>query len=175
MRVSERCGSQTICNVLEIRLCPDSWAKVREVAELRGVSFSGVVRGLVFRMIRRRDAEGYVRGLRGYGAWEARAKRRRGGSAVKHRHMMTLYGKDELFIRLTAARFECTMTHLVRVAIEKGLDQLLDTLKREAAQRAQRAFSFWLGIKTFQDMEFRSLQPGKMCFLLRRFTKSKYT
>ena len=106
-----------------------------------------------------------------------KAMDRRPRSSEKHRHRLCLYGEDELFIRLSAARLRCTMTHLVRIALEKYLDSLLMMTTRLPGSKKigyRDAVWYWLGIKVYYDVELPSIQSSKVCFQFLRYHKLDY-
>lgn len=175
-------------SIVEVRLCDDIWKKVRLVAHLRRVSYSWVVRYATFRLIRRKNPAGYI-GYAGnprfcptfrdydYVKLNEAAWRRRAGSDEKHRHRLCLYGSDELYLRLTAALLGCTMTHLVRLALEKYLDSMVPRVRRRVrlgARAVERAFWFWLGIKLHEAVEFPNTSPIYRNFSFKKYPKYKY-
>lgn len=160
-------------------MCDDMWRRVVDLAEVSGRSYSWVVRYAVFRLIRRKSRQGHL----GYvgnpafreclgnvltphplnrGVWGRRA-----GSAAKHRHRLCLYGEDELYIRLAAAQLGCSMTHLVRLAIEK---YAMGTSLRVV----NTPFFYWLGIKTVRVVELPTISFEKIHFEFKPYSRSSY-
>jgi len=165
--------------VLEIRLCEDTWEKIKRVATARESSFSWVVRYAIFRMIKRKSLHPNVSSVYesndNFGSenkYNDRVNKRRHGSAEKHRHRLCLYGEDELFIRLSAARLGCTMTHMVRLALEKYLDSLVAA--GVSFSRFRRAAWYWLGIKVHYGVEFPTIEISKVSFHFFRYQKIEY-
>ncbi|MES0491130.1 MAG: hypothetical protein ABUK01_14115 [Leptospirales bacterium] len=116
-------------NILEVRLKSEIWKRIVRIALHKDKTYSWVVRYCLFRLIKRTDARkniGYCQRF-----WEkpkfkklqALAKEHLGVEEM-HRHKLCLYGEDEFFIRMTAGLMYCTMTHLVRLALESNLDKL---------------------------------------------------
>lgn len=177
-------------SIIEVRLCGDTWEKVQKVSYIKNSSYSWVVRYAVFRLIRRRRPEVFMKGRSelsdGFDFFPAsekfrllndRALRRRKGSSAKHRHKLCLYGEDELLIRLVAIKVMCSMTHLVRLALEWYLDSLLNSaLKRRYGRERffHEAFWYWLGIKVQQAVEFPSLSLTSVKFNFKRYEKYDY-
>ncbi len=171
-------------SILEIRLCQDTWKKVQQVARIKNSSYSWVVRYALFRLIKRSNMRRYLNSLhRTFGRHTIQetdkllvlnefARQRRFRSDLKHRHRLCLYGADEVFIRLAAAQMGCTMTHLVRLALEFYLDRMLGSLGVKS--RARQAFWYWLGIKVTQDVEFHTLPLPKRYIHLHRYPKWEY-
>jgi len=175
--------------VLEIRLCMDIWEKIQKVATMRDKSYSWVVRCSVFRLIKRKDLNKYIMSgqdcqfplsftrVSMFSEVNKKALERRHQNSEKHRHRLCLYGEDELFLRLSAARLRCTMTHLVRLALEKYLNSLLivtNPFSRSKVNRYRDAVWYWLGIKVHYDVEFPSIDSSKVCFQFQRYHKLDY-
>ncbi len=175
-------------SILEIRLCPDTWEKVRQIARIKKVSYSWVVRYSLFRLIKRNRPSQYLYFSGGFPfeilsrelKWlklKSKVEKRRTGSNLKHRHRLCLYGEDELYIRLVAAQLRCTMTHLVRLALERFLDSILNSLHRQVGSKgmvATDAFWYWLGIKLMQAVELPSLCMRELKFKFLRFKRTDY-
>ena len=176
-------------HVLEIRLGQERWSIIKEIAEVKNRSYSWVVRYAVFRLIKRNNPERYTRQILNIGDGagsdlndnlseiDKRVREQRFGSRLKHRHRLCLYGEDELFIRISAAKLGCTMTHLVRLALEKHLDLMLDRFTKSSViggGRVPDAFWYWLGIKIHHDVEFPIKSLSKQYFNFKRFQKRQY-
>lgn len=173
--------------VLEVRICPDLWEEVCRAAEMRGRSYSWVVRYCLFRLIKRKSAKAFIgfagnprRGIfcmapQRFSSYNEMAWARRGGSN-KHRHRLCLYGEDELYIRAVAASLRCTMTHLVRLALLRYLGSLfrVEPLGRDGRLPLSPWFFYWLGIKLQYGVEIPALASEKVHFNFIRFTKSHY-
>ena len=150
--------------VLEIRLCQDTWRKISELAKLREESYSRIVRYALFRLIsrpnlRRRIGEdsNNKRAYANYEMLETRAYKRRENYRIKHRHRLCLYGEDEILVRLTAAQLRCTMTHLVRLALEYRLDEMLwQEMDKWTKKGHQAAAWHYLGQKCYKDVKFHN-------------------
>lgn len=169
-------------NILEIRVCPNRWAQVKRVAGWRERSYSWVVRYCVFRFIRshrslkrlKRSGEDFKQGVL--------ADRRRSthDGALRqvtapnlHRHRLCLYGDDELYIRVTAAALNFTMTHLVRLALEWNLDRLEGSTIGRPNVFHSRAFCL-LGVKLYTGVDFPIGYPEVKQILLHRFPRKAY-
>ena len=154
-----------IDSILEIRLHDETWGKIVRIANIKHKSFSWVVRYAVFRLIKRKDHVKYIQGWESEDRHEkfrnlselARVKRvpTTGSHGSMHRHKLCLYGEDELLIRLCAARLSCTMSHLVRLALEWNLDNLGKSICNKLGRFHHLSF-FWLGIKLFRDVEIHN-------------------
>ncbi len=172
-----------IKSVLEIRLCEDIWNRVQGASALTGKSYSWVVRYAVFRLIRRARLRDYI-GYAGNPAFcdshgklfrphplNRKVWARRSESGIKHRHRLCLYGEDELFIRLAAARLGCTMTHLVRLALEKYLAIFIDAWVHS---RSGIVFFYWLGIKIFKGVEFHTFSKDEHIITYEKFSPKDF-
>ncbi len=177
-------------SVLEIRICRDMWENIATVAKVRGVSYSWVVRYALFRLIRRKNPLrfigqvgnpqkiifywGKIRSIR---SLNNKAWKRRVNSSLKHRHRLCLYGEDELYIRLTAVSLECSMTHLVRLALEMYLPRLLSLVGRSAGlwkSMMSQVFFYWLGIKVNAGVEFHASSAMEKQWSFERYMKFEY-
>ncbi len=177
-----------IDSVIEVRICPDMWEKVKKISRFRSRSYSWVVRYAIFRMIKRHNPVQHIRyagnprfdhNFENYfdfrkineAAWV-----RRTGSASKHRHRLCLYGRDELFIRLIAISLGCTMSHLIRMALEKNLDLMVQNLfiPHGLPGVVRRAFWFYLGIKLHHDVEFPPRWTENIQFCFNRYKIFEY-
>ncbi len=171
-------------SILEIRLCSDTWEKIEKVAWARMRSRSWVVRYALFRLIKRKgfsyslgNPNRFSGGRNPFYEINEKAWARRYQSNLKHRHRLCLYGEDELFIRLAAVSLGCSITHLVRVALEKYLDTMHVTRRRAfgiSGIRATAVFWFWLGIKMFAAVELPIKSTRIKCFHFIPFQKRDY-
>ncbi len=187
---SYQTSSEYIENVLEIRLCLDTWEKIKRISKVRKTSYSWVVRYATFRLIKRKNVSSFILGKQEFsqldGFWfngphlklNQRVLLRRPYSRLKHRHKLCLYGADELLIRLTAARLGCSMTHLIRFALEKYVDKLMDHLFQTSPKRflsaSHLAFWYWLGIKIQRDVEFPTKSISLRLIHFSKYEKHDY-
>ncbi|MES0491966.1 MAG: hypothetical protein ABUK01_18375 [Leptospirales bacterium] len=170
--------------ILEIRLGIGSWNQIKSVATARDLTCSWVVRYAVFRMIKRRNLQGYITGAgslvmdKKFKLLNERVKANRAGSADKHRHKLCLYGEDEMFIRLAAMQMRCTMTHLVRLALEYYLPRMVSKIQTVGFLPLgffSRSSTYWLGIKLYAGVTIpgrRGIEQVHIKF--RSFEKSDY-
>jgi len=165
-------------NILEIRLKPETWAKVVKIAEMNRTTYSWVVRYCVFRLIKRKDPR---RSVGNVISWNNSAKFNmmdlRAGEHLNadnlHRHKLCLYEEDEFFIRISAALMHCTMTHLVRLALEWYLDEL----ERQSTNRPSRFHEYafyWLGIKIYRGVVLPTYKPENKDLCLERLPNTAY-
>lgn len=169
-------GARPDC-ILEIRLSQEMWRRVAVAAQKKGSTYSWVVRYCLFRLIRpmhpmRPGRPGFAASpLGGLGGesrfarlWEDAARQKH--APRLHRHRLCLYGVDELYVRTCAAMLGCTMTHLVRLALEAQLSRL-------EAENPQASF-YWLGIKRHLDVDFPIGTTAHTAIFLRRFPLAAY-
>jgi len=171
-------------HVLEIRLCAETWNKIKLIAAMRNRSYSWVVRYATFRTIKRKDIQSFFQGngseklARKFSELDEAAKKRKNSNSVKHRHKLCLYGEDELYIRVTAAQMGCTMTHLIRVALEYRLVEMLmktSFLSRIGRfGRFSRASWYWMGIKVYCVREFPNSSISSRYFEFKAYEKDEY-
>ncbi|GAB4436799.1 MAG: hypothetical protein OHK0011_19890 [Turneriella sp.] len=109
-----------ISNLIEIRLAPAQWNRIKAAARKRHRTYSTISRYCVLRLARKCSLR-----------WTKRLEKTRRevekGLPVApdlHRHMMCLYGDDEKIIRLAAMDLGLTMTAFARLAIELYLPLL---------------------------------------------------
>ena len=173
-------------SVLEIRLCAETWDKVKRVAISRESSYSWVVRYALFRLIKHRNPKDYAKNVidsrispdsneeSTYDDFNNQVREMRHGSSIKHRHRLCLYGDDEIFVRLIAAQVGCTMTHLIRLALQMYLDSMLRICVRRGLRRFREAAWYWLGIKSYYDVEFHNIVNDKVSYQFNRFHELDY-
>lgn len=183
-------------SILEIRLCPEMWQRIKWVAERRQSTYSWVVRYALFRLIKRVDPKKCYShiGNPGFGsasfgspagggpnerAWARRSGASRKGADAKHRHRLCLYGADEQAIRHASSYYGCTMTHLTRVALELHFERIYAAMLKTSRGASRmtpmsRAFWFWLGIKIYQGVEFHSLSLEQRMLHFQRYPKGSY-
>ena len=170
-------------HILEIRLPYLTWNKIKWVASNKNQSYSWVVRYAIFRMIKRSmqfhpDTEVLEMRSKKIARLHELVQKERVDCKKKHRHRLCLYGKDELFIRLSAARLGCTMTHLVRLALALYLDGLVNKFpffrpSKDFFGRFSGPAWRCLGIKVFRGVKFPTLRPNQH-FEFKYYNSSDY-
>ena len=180
---------ENVDSVLEIRLCSKTWAKVKRIAEARNKSYSWVVRYTLFRLIKRKNLNEYIISTQSSNVPDSNdsksilndcnkgLRKRLQGGKEKHRHRLCLYGEDELYIRLCSVRLRCTMSHLVRLGIDRYLDALIISITRSGKEKLgqfSKAAWYWLGIKAHYDVDFHTINISKLHLNFKPFDKSEY-
>jgi len=171
---------EPVTNLLEIRLCQNTWERIKSIAIQRDRTCSWVIRYLLFRMIKRKSFEKIIDG---YGSSEIEARyneksliakeKKYGASKSHHRYNLCLHGSDEVAIRLAAIQIRCTMTHLVRLAIEWYIEEL-EEKTNSGNTKLFDLFFFYLGIKHFKTLEFHSPNLSNKSFLFCSYTSGEY-
>jgi hypothetical protein len=118
-----------IANILEVRLAPVHWNRIKILVWQRRRTYSTITRYCVLKLARKCS----LRWTPKLSAATQRVKKGMDVALRLHRHMMCLYGEDEKLIRLAAIELGLTLTAFVRMAIELYLDSLA------MANRSQRS------------------------------------
>ncbi len=147
-----------ITHLLEIRLAPIHWNRIKLAAWQRRRTYSTITRYCVLRLARkcslrwnpklRHVAVGVKDGL-------ARAQ-------DIHRHTMCLYGDDEKIIRLAAMELGLTITAFVRLAIELYLQTL--AMEKRNSRFVSNAHLTWEGIRFVETIQIFAVNGGSRPF-----------
>ncbi|AFM12768.1 hypothetical protein Turpa_2122 [Turneriella parva DSM 21527] len=148
-----------INNVLEIRLAPKHWNRIKITAWQRRRTYSTISRYCVLRLARKCSLR-----------WTARLETatagvRRGLEIAQntHRHMMCLYGDDEKIIRLAAMELGLTLTAFVRLALELYLDSL--AMEKHSNGFVSNQKLTWEGIRFTEEIQIYAENGGGWPFL----------
>ncbi len=109
-----------ITSVLEVHLAARRWVRIITLAAGRGQTLSTMTRFCVLRLARKINLRWTPVLVRAYGMTKKEMHRADG----VHRHVMCLYGEDEMLIRLAAMRLRITMSAFIRLALELFLERL---------------------------------------------------
>lgn len=148
-----------ISNLLEVRLAPAHWHRIRTVAGQRRRTYSTITRYCALRLARKVS-------LRWTARLEAATARVRQGiecSRDLHRHMMCLYGDDEKLIRLAAMDLGLTISAFVRLAIELYLGCL--AMENRCRRRVTNDDLTAEGIRFTQIVQIFAVNGGPFPFL----------
>lgn len=110
----------TISRLLEIRLAPGHWNRIKLTMLLRRRTYSTITRYCALRLARKCSLHWTAR-LR---EAEARVQDTNSAALEMHRHLMCLYGEDEKIIRLAALELGLTISAFVRLSLELFLPTL---------------------------------------------------
>ncbi|HRP68953.1 MAG TPA: hypothetical protein PLY93_05420 [Turneriella sp.] len=109
-----------IANLIEVHLSVKQWARIVEIAAHRGKTFSLITRYCVLRLARKENLRWTPIAMR------AHTKMKKEKQLVNefHRHVVCLYGEDEMLIRLAALRLKITMSAFIRLSLQLFLNRL---------------------------------------------------
>lgn len=143
-----------IASLLEIRLAPRHWNRIRIAAWQRGTTYSTVTRFCVFRLARKCALQ-----------WTPRLRVAKSGveqgitvAQGLHRHLLCLYGDDEKLIRLAAMDLGVTLTMFVRLAIEMFLDAL--AMEKRSRRFVTRHRLKWEAIRFLEEIQISADNAG---------------
>src|SRR5688572_11967692 len=140
-----------ITHLLEIRLAPIHWNRIKYTAWARSRTYSTITRYCVLRLARKcslRWTEPLRRATVGVQDGIAVARE-------MHRHMMCLYGDDEKIIRLAAIELGLTITALVRLALELYLRTLV--MEKHSSRFVSNDQLTWEGIRFTKKIQIFAL------------------
>jgi hypothetical protein len=143
-----------ITNILEVRLAPKQWNKIKIASWQRNRTYSTITRYCVLRLARKCS-------LRWSGKLhETIGEVQRGLAVAKdmHCHMMCLYGEDEKLIRLAAIELGLTLTAFVRLAIELYLRTL--AMEKHSKNFVSGQDLKWEGIRLTQEIQIFAANVG---------------
>lgn len=113
-----------IASLWEVNLERGLWERVRKAAEYRQCTYSWITRYCVFRLARKKN----VRMTTAMEFHSCGIKRQQKKCKNYHRHILCLYGDDEMLLRLTAMKLGVTVSQLIRLALYWFLPKI-ETLK----------------------------------------------
>jgi len=126
--ISSQSILDTSCTV-EVRLQQEIWNRLKLVTQRRDTGYCDVVREALFRLIKRKNPEVYVNNkhVKSNSAEQGRdpyEKTHARSSKNMHRFKLCLFEEDKVQLKLVAIRMQCSMSYLVRIALEKELAEL---------------------------------------------------
>jgi len=143
-----------ISHLLEVRLAPLHWNRIKLCAWRRRRTYSTITRYCVLKLARKC-------GLRWTPKMQAATESVREGLNIAedmHRHMMCLYGEDEKLIRLAAIDLGMTMTAFIRLAIELYLPAL--AMEKRSRCPITDADLTWEGIRFTESVQIFAINGG---------------
>lgn len=143
-----------ISNILEARLAPSQWNRIKIAAWQRRKTYSTITRYCVLKLARKTTLK-----------WTTKLRQTTQGveqglniAKDMHRHLVCLYGEDEKLIRLAAIELGLTLTAFIRLAIELYLQTLA------MVNRNQRFVSndhlTWEGIRFTESVQIFATNSG---------------
>src|SRR5262249_21209778 len=147
-----------IARLLEVRLAPKHWNRLKLEAWRRRRTYSTITRYCALRLARKCSLR-----------WTLKLRQATAGVAYglqiaqdMHRHMMCLYGDDEKLIRLAAMELDLTMTAFVRLAIELYLPMLV--MEKRSQRIVTNAELTWEGIRLIENIQIFAVNGGSRPF-----------
>lgn len=143
-----------INNLLEIRLAPIHWNRIKLCAWQRRRTYSTITRYCVLKLARKCALQWTPK-------MRAATKSVREGLNIAmemHRHMVCLYGEDEKLIRLAAMDLGITLTGFVRLAIELYLPLL--AMEKRSRRIIDDVDLTWEGIRFIESMQIFGVNGG---------------
>ncbi len=147
-----------INHVLEVRLAPAQWNRIKIIAFQRRRTLSTITRFCVLRLARkcslrwseklRNSTQGVKQGLH--------------LARDMHRHLMCLYGDDEKIIRLAAIELSLTLTAFIRLAIELYLPAL--AMENHGRRFISDSDLTWEGIRFIEEIQIFAVNGGSRPF-----------
>jgi hypothetical protein len=148
-----------INNLLEVRLAPIHWNRIKILVWQRRRTYSTITRYCVLKLARKCS----LRWTPKLAAARQCVKEGMEIAQDMHRHMICLYGEDEKLIRLAAMELDLTLTAFVRLALELYLDALA------MEKRSQRPVTdddlTWEGIRFTETVQIFAVNGGGWPFL----------
>jgi hypothetical protein len=143
-----------ITNLLEVRLAPIHWNRIKILVWQRRRTYSTITRYCVLKLARKCS-------LRWTPKLEMATQRVKKGIFIAkdmHRHMMCLYGEDEKLIRLAAMELGITLTAFVRLALELYLDAL--AMEKRSQRPVTNDDLTWEGIRFTETVQIFAANGG---------------
>lgn len=147
-----------ITHLLEVRLAPLHWNRIKLAALRRRRTYSTVTRYCMMRLARKCSLR-WTPKLRRI---EIDVKQGLAEAVEMHRHMMCLYGEDEKIVRLAAMELGITMTAFVRLAIELYLGTL--AMEKQNKRVVTNAQLTWEGIRFVENVQIFAVNAGSRPF-----------
>ncbi|MDH5717133.1 MAG: hypothetical protein OEZ22_05800 [Spirochaetia bacterium] len=135
-----------IKNIWEVHLDKSIWKKVKLAAKIHNKTYSWIVRYCVFKLANKKSLQWTNELL------NINYKLKMNEIQTKHRHMLCLYGDDEILLRNSALILGISISKLIRISIILYLEKFFQN-------KVNKKELFWYGIKLFSKIKkFRSLK-----------------
>ena len=135
-----------ISNLWEVQLSRKLWQSLAGMAKLRRTSYSTITRYCVFRLVEQQN----LRTLPLYTSVLNQIREEMRETPTKHRHMVCLYGDDEVLIRIAAMRLGITVSALIRLALWLYLPRI--AMEKHSPKSVGDDTLFWRGIKRWAQI-----------------------
>ncbi len=156
-----------ISNLWEVQLSRKLWQSLRGRAKLRRSSYSTITRYCVFRLVEQQN----LRTLPLYTSVLNQIREEMRETPTKHRHMVCLYGDDEVLIRIAAMRLGTTVSALIRLALWLYLPRI--AMEKHSGKAISDHTLFWRGIKRWAQIRCNAINTLGIP-TLRTFTFSSF-
>lgn len=114
-----------IQNILEVRIEPNVWNNIILAKKKYKITYSWVVRYCALRLAKKKS----LRKRKNLDILNKKIQNRRPETKICHRHLLCLYGTDEILLRNAAMILGVTLSQLIRIALELYLGQFIRTIK----------------------------------------------
>ena len=154
---------EPIANVWEVVLDPGNWKQVVFIAGGMRTTYSWVVRCCVFKLLERMKDSEFVSTMDLHSVEKV-------SRAEGHRHLLCLYGADEKRLRLAAIEANCSVSYLVRLALQLYLSQLQKKVSLPRLNRwktLKKAIGLTVQAKSNTKWRGSSLQAFEVRFTIR--------
>jgi len=146
-----------IKNIWEVRIDLLTWDKIIRAARFRKKTYSWIVRYCVFELARKKDLR-WTKRLK-----DSHIRIKNTVKSNQHRHMLCLYGADEIFLRNSALMLGITVTQLIRIALDVFLNRVLEG-------KTSKENLFKNGIKLFSKINaFRSMKKKNLAMVFHNY------
>ena len=135
-----------ISNVWEVHLSQKLWQSLAILAKLRRCSFSTITRYCVFRIVEQQN----LRTMPLYSSVLTQVCEEMRETPNEHRHMLCLYGEDEVALRIAAMRLGITVSALIRLALWLYLPRI--AMEKHSSRSVADIVLFWRGIKRWAQI-----------------------
>jgi hypothetical protein len=156
-----------INNLWEVHLSRKLWQSLAGLAKLRKCSYSTITRYCVFRLVEQQN----LRTLPLYKSVLNQIREEMRETPTKHRHMVCLYGDDEVLIRIAAMRLGITVSALIRLALWLYLPRI--AMEKHSSKSVSDYAFFWRGIKRWAHIRCNAINTLGIP-TLRTFTFSNF-
>ncbi|AFM11927.1 hypothetical protein [Turneriella parva] len=135
-----------ISNLWEVHLSQKLWQSLASLAKLRRCSYSTITRYCVFRLAEQQN----LRCLALYTNVLNQIRDDMRQTPTKHRHVVCLYGEDEVLIRMAAMRLGITVSAFIRLALWLYLPRI--AMEKHSLRSVSDYALFWRGIKRWAQI-----------------------
>lgn len=140
-----------ISNLWEVRVSAYLWRVLETIAKKRRCSYSTITRYCVFRLIEQQN----LRMTPLYMATLIEVRYDLQAPAALHRHIVCLYGDDEVLLRMAAMRLGTSVSNVIRLALWLYLPRVAMEIHSHKSVSLQMLF--WRGIKRWRQIRCEAI------------------